>query len=105
GAALLGIKAIRLVHPDPRQLLPPLCERVALPGELLLRLEQVEPRCEALFTCPGRVLHHRRRHCSSLLRASHCDLVVAVDEVELAPGIDRVRVTSVTGFRLPEWIR
>src|SRR6185503_3799653 len=98
-------KAIGLVHPDPWQLLPSLRQLVATPCQLLLCLEQVEPGCEPLFSCPGRVLHHRRRHCSSLLRASQCDLVVGGDEVELAPGIDRVRVTSVTGFRLVEWTR
>src|SRR5258707_15808546 len=43
--------------------LPPPRQLVAAPRELLLRLEQLEPRCEPLFTCPGHVLRHR----SSLL--------------------------------------
>src|SRR5258707_3898278 len=45
--------------------LPPPGQLVTAPRQLLLRLEQLEPRCEPLFTCPGHVLRHR----SSLLRS------------------------------------
>src|SRR5256885_2237342 len=51
-SALLG-------DPDPGQPLPPPRQLVAAVRELLLRLEQLEPRCEPLFTCPGHVLRHR----------------------------------------------
>src|SRR5918998_1645559 len=50
GAALVGLESILLVDPNPRQLLPPLRQLVAAPGELLLRPEQLEPRGEPLFT-------------------------------------------------------
>src|SRR5882672_2905272 len=63
GAPLVGLESILLVDPHPRQLLPPPRQVVAAPRELLLRLEQLEPGCEPLFTCPGHVLRHR----SSLL--------------------------------------
>ena len=59
GAPLVGLESILLVDPDPRQLLPPLRQLVAAPRELLLRLEQLEPRCKPLFTCSGHVLRHR----------------------------------------------
>src|SRR5262245_36255915 len=59
GAPPVGLESIRLVDPDPRQLLPPPRQLVAAPRELLLRLEQLEPRCEPLFACPGPVLRHR----------------------------------------------
>jgi hypothetical protein len=59
GAALVGLEAIRLVDPHPRQVLPPPRQLVAAPRERLLRLEQIEPRCEPLCTCPGLVYRHR----------------------------------------------
>src|SRR5207245_3131771 len=62
-APLCGLDSILLVEPHPLQLLPPPRHLVAAPRELLLRLEQLEPRGEPLFTCPGSVLGHR----SSLL--------------------------------------
>src|SRR2546426_9035802 len=62
-APLVGLESILLVDPHPRQLLPPPRHLVAAPRELLLRLEQLAPRGEPLFTCPGHVLRHR----SSLL--------------------------------------
>src|SRR5438046_1218352 len=63
GAPLVGLESIFLVDPNPRQLLPPPRQLVAAPRELLLRLEQLDPGCEPLLTCPGPVLRHR----SSLL--------------------------------------
>src|SRR5216684_2316837 len=63
GAPLVGLESILLVDPNPRQLLPPSRQLVAAPRELLLRLEQLQPRREPFFTCPGHVLRHR----SSLL--------------------------------------
>jgi hypothetical protein len=60
GTPLVGLESILLVDPNPRQfLLPPPRQLVAAPRELLLRLEQLEPRCQPLFTCPGPVLRHR----------------------------------------------
>ena len=59
GASLVGLESIRLVDPNPRQLLPPPRQLVAAPRQLLLRLEQLEPRCKPLFTCPGLVFRHR----------------------------------------------
>src|SRR5438094_8091257 len=59
GAPLVGLEAILLVDPHPRQLLPPPRQVVAAPRELLLDLEQLKPGCEPLFTCPGSVLRHR----------------------------------------------
>src|SRR5207245_5215609 len=53
------LESIVLVDPHPRQLLPPPRQVVAAPRELLLRLEQLEPGREPLFTCPGSVLRHR----------------------------------------------
>src|SRR3989441_10873443 len=62
---LSALKPIPLTDPTPGQPLPPPRQLVAAPRELLLRHEQLEPRCEPLFTCPGHVLRHR----SSLLRS------------------------------------
>src|SRR5207244_11618473 len=59
GAPLVGLESILLVDPHTRQLLPPPRQVVAPPRELLLRLEQLEPGREPLFTCPGSVLRHR----------------------------------------------
>src|SRR6266498_4001627 len=60
GAPLVGFESIRLVDPNPRQRLPPPRQLVAAPREFLLRLEQLEPCCEPLFTCSGLVCRHRR---------------------------------------------
>jgi hypothetical protein len=59
GAPVVGVEAVLLVNADPWQRLPPPRQLVTAPRELLLRLEQFEPRCQPLFTCPGHVLHHR----------------------------------------------
>jgi hypothetical protein len=59
GAPIVGLESILLVDPNPRQLLPPPRQLVAAPREFLLRLEQLDPRCEPLFTCPGYVLRQR----------------------------------------------
>jgi hypothetical protein len=40
-APLIGVEAILLVEPDPRQLLPSPRQLVAAPCQLLLRLEQI----------------------------------------------------------------
>jgi len=60
GAPVVGVEPIFLVDADPRQLLPPLRQLVALSRVLLFRLKQVEPRGEPLFTGPGLVLGHHR---------------------------------------------
>src|SRR5262249_54942749 len=59
GAALICLEAVLLVDPNPRQLLPLKCQLVAALRELLLRVEQFEPRCEPLFASPGVVRCHR----------------------------------------------
>src|SRR5262245_5263126 len=59
GAPLLGFELVLLVDPDPRQLLPPPRQLVALTCEVLLRFEQLEPRCEPLFAGSGLVCRHR----------------------------------------------
>src|SRR5207247_6243504 len=56
---LVGLESILLVDPDPRQLLPPPRQLVAAPRQLFLRLEQLEPGGEPLFTCPDHVFRHR----------------------------------------------
>jgi hypothetical protein len=56
GAPLVGLESVLLVDPHPRQPLALSRRLVALPRELLLRLEQLEPRGEPLFTCSGLVL-------------------------------------------------
>jgi hypothetical protein len=62
GAPLVGLESIYLVETNPRQFLPPPRQHVAAPRELLLRLEQLEPRGEPFFTCSGYVLRHRSSH-------------------------------------------
>src|SRR5206468_327755 len=52
-ASFVGLEPIRLVDPDPRQLLPAQRQLVAAPGELLFRREQLEPRRQPLFTRRG----------------------------------------------------
>src|SRR5262249_4836884 len=80
-------ETVVLVEADPRQLLPPLRQLVAAPRELLLRGEQLEPRCQPLFACPGHVSCHR-----SSLR--WCSMVVR----QIGAGHRTVGVTSVAGF-------
>jgi hypothetical protein len=53
-APRVGVEAILLVDPDPRQLLPPPRQLVALPRVRLLRFQQLEPRREPLFTGSNR---------------------------------------------------
>src|SRR5919197_417250 len=94
GAPLVGLESILLVDPNPRQLLPPPRQLVAAPRELLLRLEQLEPHGEPLFTCSGLVCRHR-------LSLPSSDVLVrsVFDMIYLVPGIETVGVTSVAGFR------
>src|SRR5215813_8955496 len=54
----IGLKSIRLVDPDPRQLLPPLRQFVAAPRKLLLPLEQRAPRRKPCFACSDLVCRH-----------------------------------------------
>src|SRR5207247_2900295 len=65
GAACVGLEAVRLVDPHPRQLLPPPRQLVAAPCQLLFRREQLEPRRQPLFPRPGDVVGH---HSSLLYR-------------------------------------
>src|SRR5262249_35802692 len=59
GAPLIGLESIVLVDPNPRHSPPSPCQFVAAARQLLLRLEQLEPRCEPLFMCRCNVLCHR----------------------------------------------
>jgi len=52
GAPLVGLEVVPLVDLHPGQFLPLARQIVAAPREFLLRLEQLEPRCEPFFTCP-----------------------------------------------------
>src|SRR5437016_14011567 len=93
GAPLVGLEAVVLVDPDPRQFLPPPRHLVAAPRELLLRLEQVEPRREPLFMRSGCMFHSPHSPPSWMLRRAAVpsrDIIV--------PGTGRVGVTSVAGF-------
>jgi hypothetical protein len=85
GAAFIGLEAIRLVDPDPRQLLPPLRQLVAPPRQLLLRREQVEPRGQPLFARPGLVCGYLLGHRSSLQFVAASVLVVK----KIRTGIER----------------
>src|SRR5262249_34957708 len=83
-ASLVGVEAVLLVDLDPRQLLPPLRQLVALARVLLLRLQQLEPLGEPLFPRPGLVHCHRS---ASFVRHS------------LSAELRALGVTSVAGFR------
>ncbi len=54
-----GIETVGFVDSHPRQLLPPLRERVAAPGEILLGFEQRETGGQPVRTGPGPVATHR----------------------------------------------
>src|SRR5262249_14740290 len=102
-APLVGLESIRLVDADPGQLLPPSRQLVAAPRELLLRLEQLEPRRQPLFTGPGRVCRHRLL---SLREVSFAVRSVSIRWVLLvrysSAGYRAAGVTTVAGFR---WTR
>jgi hypothetical protein len=57
GAPIVGIESIRFVDVNPRQRLTPPRQLVAAPGELFLRLEQLEPSCEPFLSTSYLVLH------------------------------------------------
>src|SRR5262249_35460871 len=59
GVAFVGLESILLVDPNPWQFLTPLRQLVPPSRQLLLRLKQVDARCEPLLACPGLVLRHR----------------------------------------------
>src|SRR5262245_26020787 len=65
---LLGVELIRLVDPNPRQLPPLPCQRVALADVFLLRIEQLDSRLQPFLARSGLVLRRRfsysswRRH-------------------------------------------
>ena len=63
GRARIGLEPVLLVDPHPRQRLTPPRHLVAATGQLLLRLEQFEPRFQPLLACSGHVFRH---HCSPL---------------------------------------
>ncbi len=57
-APLVGLEAICLVNPHPWQFPPLPRQLVAAPRERFFRLEQLAPRGEPPFTCPGLVRCH-----------------------------------------------
>jgi hypothetical protein len=57
--AVVGLEAILLVDPDPRELLALSRKFVATPRQLLLRLEQLHAGCKPLLSCPGLDIGHR----------------------------------------------
>jgi hypothetical protein len=95
GASLVGFEAVPLIDWHPRQILPLARQLVASACEFLLRLEQIEPRLQPLFSCSGLVCGH-----CACLRAyfTRCDLVFDCHALYLARGIEGVGVTSVSGF-------
>src|SRR5215510_7130527 len=58
GAATIGLEAILLVHPDPRQLLALARKFVTASGQLLLGLKQLQPSRKPIFACCGLVIAH-----------------------------------------------
>ncbi len=65
GAPLVGVEAIGLVDPNPRQFLPPPRQLVAAPRQLLFVLEQCEPGLTPLIARNDLMLHSQS---SCLLR-------------------------------------
>ena len=59
GPASIGVEAIGLVDPDPRQLLALQRHLVTAPRQLLLSLQQLKPGRKPLLACSGRVGGHR----------------------------------------------
>src|SRR5207302_3257863 len=57
--SFVGLEAVLLVDPNPRQLLPSPGQLVAAPGQFLLGLEQLQPCRKPLFACPGLMISHR----------------------------------------------
>src|SRR5262245_8065272 len=72
GASLGGLEAVPLSDWHPRQFLPLARQLVAPVCEFLLRLEQLEPCFQPLFSCSGLVCGHFRCLLSFL---SRCDSV------------------------------
>src|ERR1022692_358697 len=58
GCAGVGFEAVLLFDSDPRQLLALPRHFVATSGQRLLGLEQLQPGCQPLFACSGRVMGH-----------------------------------------------
>jgi hypothetical protein len=57
GAPFIGLEAVLLVDPDPRQLLTSPRQLVAAPRQLLLLLQQPEPGCKPLIARNDLILH------------------------------------------------
>ncbi|EJZ18034.1 hypothetical protein RCCGEPOP_27694 [Rhizobium sp. Pop5] len=58
GIAAFGVEAILLVDPDTGQLLAFGRQRIALPRQFLLLLEQIEPRRQPLLACCIQLCRH-----------------------------------------------
>src|SRR5204863_2086335 len=72
GFAVLGLESVFLIDPDPRQLPPLPRQVVTVPSVLLLRLEQLESRCQPFFPRSRLLLCHRSS--LSLIGVCHrCD--------------------------------
>ncbi len=59
GLPFVRFEAVLLFHADPRQVLAPLCEFIALARQRLFRIEQVEPGGKPLLACSDLVCRHR----------------------------------------------
>src|SRR5207302_9205901 len=100
GAPIVCFEPIPLIDSHPWQYLPLSCHLVAPMLEFLLRLEQLQPSLQPLFSCSGLVCGH----CLCLLSFhSRCDLVFDCHALYLARGIEGVGVTSVAGFGWTLW--
>src|SRR5262249_61530791 len=110
-AAFVSVESIRLVDPHPRQFLTSLHQFVAAPGDVLFRVEQLQPRCEPLFTCSCLVCCHdwSLLYLPPLDRGGYVPHSLSAEahpslagerrlKIDLAPEIQRVGVTSVAGF-------
>src|SRR5262249_59752651 len=82
GATLVGLEAVVLVDPNPRQLLPPPRQLVAAPRELLLGTEQLQPRLQPFLSFPGLALG---LHFSFLSAGVPCSPVI-VFSLRLGPA-------------------
>src|SRR3954463_2446949 len=93
GVPLVSLKLILFVDSNPWQFLPSPRQLIAVLCKFLLRFQQFKPCGQPLFPCPGLMCCHR-------LFSSFCryDLVFAAHEINLAPDIEMVGVTNVSGF-------
>src|SRR5438046_294997 len=56
--SFVGLEAVILVDPNPRQFLPFSRQLIATAGQFLLGLEQLQPGRKPLFTCSSFTVHN-----------------------------------------------